>query len=1522
MQRFVIASLLLILFCTTSLAATQGFTCNTSTRNDIVVEWTLPGYTLNQNGETVSIEANTSTWTGDYGSPSLPLFSTMAALPETGACTLEWEILEDEWLSATPEPYREADAPLWFDPAVYEGDNVYPAQLFTLSEPGIMRNKRVAGVRVSPFCWHPGKGLQIIRRARLTIHTNTSTRGINELTSSMPASRTFEDIFSSSLVNYSEPSVREDYQQPCILFITSNSTVQSYIGMLTLWKHTMGYEVHTTTMSTAGSTNSAIKSYIQTAYDTWANPPEFVVLVGDASGTSYDVPTWYHSFMRYNGEGDHPYTLLDGTDQIEDICIGRLSFSTTTELQTIVAKILGYERDPYMDTTDWYTDNLLVGDTDPSGVSCISTNKFVKEVMTDYNAQQSFTEIYGPTPSASAMNNALNAGTLYFNYRGWYGMSGWTTSNISSLTNYDELPVSVIITCDTGSFASGTARTEAMLRRGTPSAPAGGICAVGMSTTGTHTAYNNCLDGGIFEGLFEQDMRTIGQAVQRGKTYLWQTYNNSQPDKVQTFSHICNLMGDPSLQVWKGLPANMTVNYLQNIPPSAGQLVVRVMKNATHPIANAWVTALQGNDTIFATGYTDEDGYIMLPIPTGQSGTVDLTVTSPGYKPHLGSFNITSATAGLTVSGQQIDDDNSGTSSGNDDGVVNPGEHIELKLQLRNIGNSTLSNVTATLSALDRDWVNITDNSESFGTFTAGQSRWCTDDYDITIDPACPGGTTVRFLLQLTSGLFTMQQIVELQVSGPALEMSQVTINDGNGVLDPGDTSPMLVRLANNGTLPSAAMTATISSHDSRLQFTTATASYASIAVGNSAQGSPAFVVHADEEVLPGSVITIDMTLSGTGGEQAELSFPLTVGNPSVTDPVGPDSYGYAIYGTEDTTFDLAPLYDWVEIDPAYGGNGTNCNLTDNGEDQDDTVTFNLPFSAMFYGKGYSQVSVCSNGWFSFGATEQVTFRNWRMPGPLGPEAQIAVFWDDLRMANGDVFYKNDTANHRYIIEWSRVQNMAASTQETFQAIIYNPAYYPTPTGDCEIKLQYMVVNNIDDVGDDDHGCYATVGIEDHTGLRGIEYTFDNEYPTAAAQLADGLALFITTRQPEVLAPPDAVVNAQAMSFYLQPDNTGQGTFSIANQGEAALQYSISSHYVNRNQGGPDTFGYMWKDSNEPNGPTYQWEDIQSQGTEVTLSDDELTNLINIGFSFPFYGADYTQLRISSNGYVTFNSTQTDWENDPIPDSSEPNCYIAPFWDDLSPQVSGSIHYWSDVANERFIVQYTDVDHYHGTWNGVYCFQMQLYSSGNIWFFYEDMTGDLNTCTIGIENADGTDGLQVAFDENYIASNMAIRISTEPEWLDVTPQNGILENGQSVTVQVDIDTSDMNYGDYARTVEVATNDPNQPLVSFPVTLHVVNQILPPRAPANIRIARQGSGFILRWDAVTQDTGGNNIVVEYYNVYRSQIGSPLSATPDCLYGTTTSTLFADSTPGYGDYLYMVTAVMGNREVPVQSVRISR
>ena len=236
---------------------------------------------------------------------------------------------------------------------------------------------------------------------------------------------------------------------------------------------------------------------------------------------------------------------------------------------------------------------------------------------------------------------------------------------------------------------------------------------------------------------------------------------------------------------------------------------------------------------------------------------------------------------------------------------------------------------------------------------------------------------------------------------------------------------------------------------------------------------------------------------------------------------MGPDDYGYYIYDNEDINYVLAPTYNWIEIDAREGGPGTHLNsLTDGGNNQDDVETINLPFTFTFYGQDYDQISICSNGWIAMGQTSMESFRNYQIPGVGGPSPMIAVFWDDLKLTNGGRVYTwYDQTEKKFYVEWSGVRTYQNNSPETFQAVLYDPSYYITPTGDGEILLQYKDFNNTSYGSyswDQIHGNYCSVGIEDHTMTRGLQYTFNDIYHPAAMELGDERAILITTRGSDI----------------------------------------------------------------------------------------------------------------------------------------------------------------------------------------------------------------------------------------------------------------------------------------------------------------------------------------------------------------------------------------------------------------------
>jgi hypothetical protein len=255
--------------------------------------------------------------------------------------------------------------------------------------------------------------------------------------------------------------------------------------------------------------------------------------------------------------------------------------------------------------------------------------------------------------------------------------------------------------------------------------------------------------------------------------------------------------------------------------------------------------------------------------------------------------------------------------------------------------------------------------------------------------------------------------------------------------------------------------------------------------------------------------------------------------------------------------------------------------------------------------------------------------------------------------------------------------------------------------------------------------------------------------------------------------------------------------------------------------GGPDIYGHFWKDSDEMGGPSYSWVDISSVGTRDTLTDDSYRGPFNIGFTFPYFDSAYTSLYIGSNGFLTFGAGSSSTGNTNLPNSNTPNNLIAIWWDDINPGAGGQIYHYFDSANNRFIVSYVNVPNYY--YGGALNFQAILYPNGKITFQYGTMDygtdpDTLHGATIGIENYNGTDGLQVVYNANYMHDNLAIDISKG--WLSVTPRSGTVAPLSNTNAIVTFDGSALLAGTYTGNINLQSNDPTNPNVNIPVTFNV------------------------------------------------------------------------------------------------------
>jgi hypothetical protein len=181
-----------------------------------------------------------------------------------------------------------------------------------------------------------------------------------------------------------------------------------------------------------------------------------------------------------------------------------------------------------------------------------------------------------------------------------------------------------------------------------------------------------------------------------------------------------------------------------------------------------------------------------------------------------------------------------------------------------------------------------------------------------------------------------------------------------------------------------------------------------------------------------------------------------------------------------------------------------------------------------------------------------------------------------------------------------------------------------------------------------------------------------------------------------------------------------------------------------------DNFGYTRDDS-----ATYNWLDASS-GVPIDFGagghDDGSVGPINLGFNFRFYEYSYPQIYISTNGILTFGGEGTFARNENIPVDIIPNDLIAPFWDDLavgSPFNTGQVYYElrGSAPNRSFVVQWNAVTRRVGM-GGLLTFQAILFENGDIKFQYQTLDGETNEATVGIEDADGIDGLLYTYNSS------------------------------------------------------------------------------------------------------------------------------------------------------------------------------
>ena len=850
-----------------------------------VINVSVDGFYLNTvktpNGDAYVISLGEGTPILQGGSPDLPKLTTSLIIPDMAQMSIE--VLSSSYKEFND--YEIAPSKGNFtrdiDPATvpytygkpYQKDEFFPGEVNALRDPYIVRDYRGQTIIIYPFQYNPvSKTLRVYTEMKIKLF-KTGDNGFNTLVKTKETEKIdyeFSKIYSGHFLNYEDAKYTPVEEQGNMLIISYGSfmtDMQPFVD----WKNTIGIPTEMVDVATIGN-SSAIKTYIANYYNT--NGLTYVLLVGDAA----QVPSSYSG-----GDSDNDYSYIVGSDHYPDVFIGRFSAENTSHVQTQVQRTIDYEQNP---TTgyDWYTKSIGIASSQGPGDDNEYDYEHVRNMQTDllgytytynyelFDGSQGGNDAAG-NPTPTMVGNDVNSGASIIVYTGHgsttsWGSSGFSNTEVNTLTNNGKLPFIWSVACVNGNFVGSTCFGEAWLRATNAGEPSGAIATL-MSTI--NQSWNPPMEGQdemvdiLVESYTNNIKRSFGGLSMNGCMKMNDTYGSGGDAMTDTWT----CFGDPSVVVRTAVPQSMTVSHNPVIFLGSDNFTVNCNVEGA-------LVCLTINNQIIGTEYVSGGSATVSFDALTSIETVTIAVTAYNYIPYLADVDVVPASGPYIVYSSHLLND----AAGNNNGLADYGESILLTIELENSGTEDANDVSVVLSTTD-PYVSITDNSESYGNILSGQSVSVTNGFSFDMAANVPDGHVFSFSVEATSTTKeTWTSTFNETAHAPVLEYDGFVISDpsgnNNGKLDPGETVNLAVTIANNGSSAAYNVIGQLVCADPYITINSNDINYGSISGGGMSANN--FSVTADAAAPAGHLTTFLLNINADLGITGSGSFEIIIG--------------------------------------------------------------------------------------------------------------------------------------------------------------------------------------------------------------------------------------------------------------------------------------------------------------------------------------------------------------------------------------------------------------------------------------------------------------------------------------------------------------------------------------------------------------------------------------------------------------------------------------------------------------------
>jgi len=279
----------------------QGFTLNEESKSDVIVNFSVTNFNLDEfqlDGQEMKIINVPGIFLpNNEGAPNLPGTGKYIAIPQGAEVNINiigvrTETISNIDIAPSPRiPLDTEDGPMDYekDMEIYSKDEFYPREPVILSGQTSIRGLDVVMLGITPFQYNPvSKELIIYKDIELEIEFIGGNGHFGE---DRLRSRWWDPLLSSAILN-SNSLQKIEYNKPLndnpkspdyeYLIITPNiATYLQWADSIKLFRNQQGINTGVvTTTAIGGNTVSAIETYVNNAYNTWAIPPVAVLLLG------------------------------------------------------------------------------------------------------------------------------------------------------------------------------------------------------------------------------------------------------------------------------------------------------------------------------------------------------------------------------------------------------------------------------------------------------------------------------------------------------------------------------------------------------------------------------------------------------------------------------------------------------------------------------------------------------------------------------------------------------------------------------------------------------------------------------------------------------------------------------------------------------------------------------------------------------------------------------------------------------------------------------------------------------------------------------------------------------------------------------------------------------------------------------------------------------------------------------------------------------------------------------------------